>query len=92
MGKGFNKMIPAFIPLAFELVRHFQRDANHNNIKKTDKAAEKIATVEHLLVRLEKKVQLNREVYMKIANRITIWLGINSAILIVILLKVFGVF
>lgn len=88
-----NKMIPAFIPLAFELVRHLRRDASHNsNIKKTDKAAEKIATVEHLLVRLEKKVQLNREVYMKIATRVMIWLGVNSAILILVLLKVFGVF
>ena len=93
MGKRINKMMPAFIPIAFELIRHFRRDANHNsNIRKTDKAAEKIATVEHLLVRLEKKVQLNREVYSKTASRVMIWLGLNSAILIVILLKVLNVF
>lgn len=86
--KGFNKFIPAFIPLVFELMRHFRRDMNHNNnIRKTDKTGEKIANIEHFMVRLEKKIQQNRDTYMAIANRLTIWLFANSVILIAILVK-----
>lgn len=88
---GFKKFIPAFIPLAFELLRQVKRNNHHDsNIRKTDKTAEKIATVEHLLVRLEKKVQANREVYSKTASRIYIWMAGNSILLILIGLKVFN--
>jgi len=88
--RAFNKFIPAFIPLIFELMRHFRRDMNHNNnIRKTDKSGAKIANIEHFMVRLEKNIQQNRDTYMAIANRLTIWLFINSVILIAILLKLF---
>lgn len=90
---GVKRFLPAFIPLFFELMRHIKRNANHDtNIRKTDHTAEKIATVENLIVRLEKKVQLNREVYQKTANKIYLWLAANSVVLLVILLKVLGVF
>ena len=88
--KGIKSFMPAFIPLAFELFRHFKRDVNHNgNIRKTDKTAEKMATMEHLLVRLEKKIQNNRETYERIALRITVWLAVNSLLLIAIVVKLF---
>jgi hypothetical protein len=71
-------------------MRHFRRDVNHNgNIRKVDKTAEKMATMEHMMVRLEKKIQVNRETYEKIANRILIWSAINSALLIAIAVKIF---
>ncbi|MDZ4182610.1 MAG: hypothetical protein U1B83_07030 [Candidatus Cloacimonadaceae bacterium] len=83
-------MIPTFIPLAFELLRHFKRDNNHNNnIKKFDKTQEKLATVEHLIVRLEKKVQQGKDSTQAISSRLQIWLALNSAILIAIAIKVF---
>lgn len=89
-GSSFNRFIPAFIPLVFELMRHFRRDVNHNgNIRKVDKTAEKMATMEHMMVRLEKKIQVNRETYEKIANRILIWSAINCALLIAIAVKIF---
>ena len=82
--------MPTFIPLVFELVRHFKRDTNHNqNIRKNDKTTEKLATVEHLMVRLEKKVQLNRDVYVQNFKQLRLWLALNSVILIAILVKVF---
>ncbi len=88
--RGFRRFMPAFIPLAFELFRHFKRDVNHNgNIRKSDKSTEKLATLEHMLVRLEKKIQHNRETYEKIANRIMIWLALNSLVLIAIAVKLF---
>ncbi|MCB5267080.1 MAG: hypothetical protein PHU99_05765 [Candidatus Cloacimonetes bacterium] len=87
---GFRRFIPAYIPLALELFRHFRRDVNHNgNIRKSDKSAEKMATMEHMLVRLEKKIQVNRETYEKIANKILIWCAINSILLISIAVKIF---
>jgi len=82
--------MPAFIPLLFEVFRHFKRDLNHNdNIRKTDKSAEKLATIEHMMVRLERKIKDNRDTYEKIANRVTIWLIVNSALLVAILIKLF---
>ena len=87
---GFRRFLPAYLPLVFELFRHFRRDLSHNgNIRKTDKTAEKMATVEHMLVRLERKIQQNRETYEKIATRIQIWLAINSVLLIAIAVKLF---
>lgn len=85
-----NRLFPAFIPLVFEVARHLRRDTSHNmNIKKNDKTQEKIATMEHLLVRLEKKVQLNRDVYMKSFIQLRLWLALNSVLLLAILVKVF---
>ncbi|PKN73353.1 MAG: hypothetical protein CVU50_03425 [Candidatus Cloacimonetes bacterium HGW-Cloacimonetes-3] len=90
MAKAFSRFIPAFIPLIFEVMRHFKRDTNHNiAIKKNDKTQDKLGTLEHLLVRLEKKVQLNREVYIKSFNQLRIWLAINSILLIAIAVKLF---
>lgn len=90
MAKSFSKFIPAFIPLFFELFRQYKRSFSHDgNIRKSDKTAEKIATVEHMLVRLEKKIQMNRETYEKIASRILTWLAINSIILIAVAIKIF---
>ncbi|MCB5271169.1 MAG: hypothetical protein LHW56_04915 [Candidatus Cloacimonetes bacterium] len=87
---GLSRFMPAFIPLMFEVFRHFKRDLSHNdNIRKTDKSAEKMATIEHMLVRLERKIQNNRDTYLKIANKVTIWLIINSALLVTILIKLF---
>lgn len=90
MAVGFRRFLPAYLPLAFELFRHFKRDLNHNgNIRKADHTSEKIATVEHMLVRLEKKIQHNRDTYEKIANRIYLLLSFNSVLLIAILVKIF---
>lgn len=84
----YKRLVPTFIPLAFELLRHFVRDFTHNeNIRKTDKSTENMANVEHLLVRLEKKMQNNRETFEKITTRLTIWLAVNSILLIGILVK-----
>lgn len=90
MAKAFNRFIPAFIPIIFELMRQFRRDTNHNqNIKKNDKSQEKLGTIEHLLLRLEKKVQFNRDVYVKSFSQLRIWLAVNSVILIAIAVKLF---
>jgi hypothetical protein len=85
---SFRRFIPTFIPLIIELLRHFRRDAVHNNkIKKFDKTEEKLSSVEHLLVRMEKKLQQQRDDVQKTHSHLYWWLALNSALLVAILLK-----
>ena len=85
-----TKFIPAFIPVVLELFSIVKRNAKHDqNIRKKDRTAEKIGSLEHLMVRLEKKVQQNRDYYQKSIKGVRIWLAINSALLIAILVKLF---
>jgi len=87
-----NKFLPSFIPLALELWHQFSRNKSHDqNIKKLDKTQEKLATVEHMLVRLEKKIHNNRDEIKKLAFRVQLYLVINFAVLLAVLLKVFEV-
>lgn len=88
MAKKISRYIPTFIPLVWEMLKLFNRNNKHDqNIKKKDHTAEKIGSLEHLMVRLEKKVQQNREIYRKCFNKVIIWLCINSILLIAILVK-----
>jgi len=85
-----KNFIPTFIPVVLELLSIFKRNAKHDqNIRKKDRTAEKIGSLEHLMVRLEKKVQQNRDYYQKSIKGVRIWLAINSALLIAILVKLF---
>lgn len=90
MGMKFKTMIPTFIPIVMEMMRVFKRNSKHDqDIKKKDRTAEKLGSLEHLMVRLEKQVQHNRELYTKSLNKIRIWLCLNSIMLIAILIKLF---
>ncbi len=89
-GLTFKKLLPAFIPVAWELFNHFKRDINHNsNIKKFDESEEKLATIENLIVRVEKKALLNREEIRSFKSHFYIWAAVNSALLIAIFVKLF---
>ena len=90
MGMKFKTMIPTFIPIVMEMMRVFKRNSKHDqDIKKKDRTAEKLGSLEHLMERLEKQVQHNRELYTKSLNKIRIWLCLNSILLIAILIKLF---
>ncbi|NLW18315.1 MAG: hypothetical protein GXY81_01310 [Candidatus Cloacimonetes bacterium] len=87
---NFKKLIPTFIPVALELMRHFKRDVSHNNnIRKFDETDDKLATIKNLLVKIEKKTLINRDEIRSMKTRVTIWAVINSALLIAILVKLF---
>lgn len=91
MAQKFKRFIPTFIPLLFEVIRHFRRDSAHDrNIKKFDKSREQLSTIEHLLVKLEKNVKNQRENTRLFQIKLMWWLGINSAILIAIAVKLFS--
>ncbi|MBP7205271.1 MAG: hypothetical protein KBA54_02025 [Candidatus Cloacimonetes bacterium] len=89
-GLTFKKLLPAFIPVAWEIFNHFKRDLNHNtNIKKHDESEEKLATIENLIVRVEKKALINRDEIRSFKHNLIIWTAINSALLIAIIVKLF---
>lgn len=89
-GSIFKRFLPAFIPITYEVVRLLKRNTSHNSdIKKFDQNGEKLNTIEHLIVRLEKKAQANRDEIRSSNLRLQIWLGLNSALLLAVLVKVF---
>jgi hypothetical protein len=89
-GLNMKKIIPTFIPLLFEIFSHMRRDSAHNNnIKKFDHTEEKLSTIENLLIKQDKKEMLVRDEFKKAVLRIQIWLVLNSALLIAILVKLF---
>jgi hypothetical protein len=90
--KKIKKFLPSVFLLLFELVSHWKRDFSHNtNIKKIDKTTEQLGTIEHMLVRLEKKIQQNRDMVDKLKAQLMISMTINLILLIVILIKVFSI-
>lgn len=90
--RSFKRYLPSFLILVFEVLKHFKRNVSHNNnIRKIDKTAEQLGTIEHMLVRLEKKIQLNRDMIDKLKLQLFLSMAINFVLLIFILLKVFGV-
>lgn len=89
--KGFKRFLPSFITIAFELMEHMKRDSAHNsNIKKLDKTNEQLGTIEHMLVRLEKKIQNNRDLVDKLKTLLFVSMAANLLLLLVIFLKVFN--
>jgi len=89
--KNFKRFLPSFITIIFELMEHWRRDASHNsNIKKLDKTAEQLGTIEHMLVRLEKKIQTNRDLVDKLRIYLIVSVVANLFLLIIILARVFG--
>ncbi|MGC9361336.1 MAG: hypothetical protein ACP5F3_00235 [Candidatus Syntrophosphaera sp.] len=86
---NIRRLLPV-IPIAWELFRHVRRDISHNKeISKHDNKEEQLATIENLVVKLEKKAIANREELRKSSQLIQIWLAINSALLIAIAVKLF---
>ncbi|MCB5246949.1 MAG: hypothetical protein LHW57_02845 [Candidatus Cloacimonetes bacterium] len=89
-GLTIRKLLPAFFPVAMEIFRHFKRDFSHNNnIKKFNESEEKLATIENLIVKVEKKALINREEIRAFKTQFVVWAVINSALLIAIFVKLF---
>jgi len=91
--KGYKRFLPSFITIVFELFEHLARHSAHSsNVKKLDKTAEQLGTIENLLVKLEKKVQVNRDLIERLKLQLTFSLIVNVVFMLVILLKVLGYF
>jgi hypothetical protein len=91
--KVSTKLLSAFGSALATIIMARIRKVRHDGIAgKGDRTEEQIATIENMLVRLEKKIQENRILLETVRLRVYIGLSINFVVLILILLKVFGVF
>ena len=84
-----NPFITGMINMFFDVMKHFIKDfENIRKVKKIDHAADKLADMKHLLVRLEDKIQENRRQIDDLKNRV-LW-G-NIIIIILLLISIFNV-
>ncbi len=82
-----NAFVSGLIKAFFDLINHFIKDFdNIRKVKKIDKFSDEFATIEHLLLRLEKKIEEQRFQIEDLKTRI-LW-G-NIVIIILILLNIF---
>ena len=82
-----NPIVNGAINTFFDIVKHFINDMDNNRkLKKIDRYSEKFSTLEHMLVRLEKKMDDNRHQIEDLKNRL-LW-G-NIIIIVLILVNLF---
>lgn len=81
-----NPIVSGLINTFFEMVKHFLKDFdNMRKIKKIDKYDDQLATVEHLMVRLEEKVRSLRQHVEELKTRL-LWGNIIIIVLLLIIL------
>lgn len=81
---NFKKILPLMIPLIIEVSRYLRPGITAPS---KDKSHNQVATLENLLVRMERKVQENRLQVYKLRKLIIVWSTINSALLVAILVR-----
>jgi hypothetical protein len=90
--KVSTKLLSAFGSALASIIMARIRKVRHDGIAgKGDRTEEQIATIENMLVRLEKKIQENRSLIETVRLRVYLGLSVNFVLLILILLRVFGV-
>ncbi|RLC49463.1 MAG: hypothetical protein DRZ79_05950 [Candidatus Cloacimonadota bacterium] len=78
-------IISGLISMFFEVMKHFIKDfENMRKVKKIDNWGDKFSNMEHMLIRLEDKIQENRRQIDDLKNRI-LW---GNIVIIVLLLVV----
>ena len=79
-----NPIVTGLINASFDVLKHFIKDfENIRKVKKIDKFSDKFSTLEHLFIRLEKRMDENRRQIENLKNRI-LWGNIIIIILIII--------
>lgn len=82
--KKQSPIVIGLITMFFDMVKHFFKDfENMRKVKKIDNFADKFSGLEHMLVRLEDKIQENRYQIEDLKNRL-LW----GNIIIVVLLGI----
>ncbi|MCF7912160.1 MAG: hypothetical protein K9M99_06510 [Candidatus Cloacimonetes bacterium] len=80
--KNGNVLVTGFVTAFFDIVKHFINEFdNHQKVRRIDKYQEGLQNMEHLIVRLEDKLEQNRRDIEDLKNRL-MW----GNIIIVILL------
>lgn len=81
-----NVLASSAVSAFFDLIRHFITDFdNKQKVKKIDKYKEGMQNIEHLIVRLEDKIENNRHEIEDLKNRL-LWGNIISIVLLLIII------
>lgn len=84
--KKDSPLLVGLINMFFEMIKHFFKDfENMKKLKKIDSMQDKFASIEHMLVRLEDKIQENRHQIEDLKNRI-LWGNIVIIVLLAIVI------
>ncbi len=77
-----NPIVNGAVSTFFDIVKHFINDMDNNRkIKKIDQYSDKFSTIEHMLIRLEKKLDDNRHQIEDLKGRL-LWGNIIIVILV----------
>ena len=81
-----SPFLSGLINVFFDMVKHFIRDfENMRKVKKIDTASEKISALEHMIIRLEEKLNDNWRVVNELKSKLLWGNVINIALLLVII-------
>ncbi|MCK4695959.1 MAG: hypothetical protein KAT74_09360 [Candidatus Cloacimonetes bacterium] len=81
-----SPILSGLIKMFFDIIKHFIKDfENIRKVKKIDSVAEKFSNIEHMIVRLEDKIQDNRKYIEELKSRI-LWGNIITIILLLIII------
>ncbi len=80
-----NLLMANFIQMFFNFVKHWMRDFEQGRkIKRIDKISQQYSTLEHLIIKLEKKIQMNRMEIEDLKKKLLFGQIINIALLLTI--------
>jgi len=83
--KKNSPFLSGLINIFFDMIKHFIKDfENMRKVKKIDTAAEKFSALEHMIIRLEKRIEDNWRVINELKSKL-LW---GNVINIVLLLAV----
>lgn len=81
-----SPFLSGLINVFFDMIKHFIRDfENIRKVKKIDTASEKISALEHMIIRLEEKLNDNWRVVNELKSKLLWGNVINIALLLVII-------
>ncbi len=79
-----NPIITGAINMFFDLIKHFIKDfENLHKVKKIDKFDQQFSTLEHLVLKLEEKMNDNRRQLEELKSRL-LWGNLTIIILVIV--------
>ena len=84
--KKSSPFLSGLIHLFFDMIKHFIKDfENMRKVKKIDTAAEKFSALEHMIIRLEKRIEDNWRVVNELKSKLLWGNVINIVLLLAII-------
>jgi len=84
--KKSSPFLSGLINIFFDMIKHFIKDFdNMRKVKKIDSAAEKFSALEHMIIRLEEKINDNWKVIEELKSKLLWGNVINIVLLLVII-------